>query len=143
MAMRLLSALPTDLDPAAFLHSVVSQRGADAAFQAAAILMPYPHSRMTARFISKAAELPPPTTVEQATETIAKIGVLAAAGKIGLDEANDLVGHQKAFIEAKVGTDIEARLASIEQALRDRSIVLNHSIEVFGGLPDLPGSRAS
>jgi hypothetical protein len=56
--------------------------------------------------------------VEQATAAIAQIGALAAAGKIGLDEANDLVGHQKAFIEARVGTEIENHLAAIENALR-------------------------
>jgi hypothetical protein len=78
MAMRLLTALPTDLDPAVFLSLVASQRGADAALriQAAAVLMSYRHSRMTARSILVPLDLPEPT-VEAATENVAKIGALA------------------------------------------------------------------
>ena len=115
--MRELSALPTDLDPSVFLHSVVSHRRAPAALriQAAAVLMPYRHSRRTARCILAPLDLPVATTVEQATENIAKISTMAAAGKVGLDEANDLVGYQKAFIEAKVGLDIEGQMLELRQ----------------------------
>ena len=75
---------------------------------AASVLMPYRHSRMTARKISTPIDLPVPETVEQATANIAKISIMAAAGKIGLDEANDLVGYQRAYIEAHVGLDVES-----------------------------------
>ena len=100
--------------------------------QAASILAPYQHARCTSRYITHKIDLPVAETVEQATACIAQIGALAAAGKIALDEANDLVGYQKAFIEAKIGTDLEQRIAVIEQALQNANI--NLGVTVAGGL---------
>jgi hypothetical protein len=133
------------LDPLDFLASVVARSDVDVPLriQAAGLLPPYRHSRMVARFIRTAAELPVPVSVEQATESIAKIGALAAAGQIALDEANDLVGYQRAFIEAKVGTEIEARLQAIEEAIRRHPQFGALDLTVVGGLPDLPGAAVT
>ncbi len=80
----------------------------------------------------------PSITVEQAVEAIARISALAAQGQIGLDEANDDI-IQKSFVEAKTSGDVEARLAAIEQMLRDRSAVHTVDVTVTDGLPVPPG----
>jgi integrase len=100
-------------------------------------LAPYTHSRCTARYIGKKIDLPVVETVEQATACIAQIGALAAAGKLALDEANDLVGYQKAFIEAKIGTDLEQRMLVIEQALQNANIKLGVGIAVESGFENV------
>ena len=129
-----------DADALDFLSKIVADNRAGTPFrlQAAIALAPYQHARVTARFIREEIDLPVSTSVEQATETIAKIGALAAAGKIGLDEANDLVSYQGAFIESKLGTETEQRLAAIEQALARAAPTFD--VTVVGGLPNLPGS---
>lgn len=133
-----------NIDPLVLLTAILSDPKIDTALriQACAITLPYRHNRMTARYISRPVELSACATVEQATASIAKIGALAAAGKLALDEANDLVGYQKAFIEARATTEIEQRLAAIEEVLRHqqfRPLELN----VVGGMPDLPGANVS
>jgi len=127
-------------DPLEFFASVMARPRAPLPLrlQAAGLLSPYVYARATARFVSKPVELPVTETVEQATAAIAKLSSLAAAGKIGLDEANDLVSHQKAFIEARVTSDTEARLDAIEKALE--RLVPPVEIAIEGGLPDLPGA---
>jgi hypothetical protein len=128
-----LAAAKGDVDSLAFLRLVVSAEQLDvsARLTAAGLLAPYEHSRKTRRKITEPLDLPKPATVEQAIENIAEIGKLAAAGKIGLDEANDLVGHQKAFVEAKVGTDIEAWVVTIETALRAHDIRPVHDLTPY------------
>ena len=128
-----------DTDPLALLSTIVTTAEAplELRVQAAGMLAPYTHSRCTARYIGKKIDLPVVETVEQATACIAQIGALAAAGKLALDEANDLVGYQKAFIEAKIGTDLEQRMLVIEQALQNANI--NLGVTVQGGLPVPPG----
>lgn len=100
---------------------------------AAGLLLPFQRAPVTARFIREETVLP--TSVEQATKTVAKIGALAAAGKIGLDEANDLVSYRRAFIESKLGTETEQRLAAIERP-RPRSPAFD--VTVGGRLPVMP-----
>src|SRR6516164_7201101 len=68
------------------------------------------------RLLRRKIDLPVATSVSQAIANIAIIGSMAAARKIGLDEANDLVGIQRAYIEMQVGIDHEARLTILEQA---------------------------
>jgi len=43
---------------------------------------------------------------------------------VGLDEAADLVNIQKAFIEAKIGTELEQRIAAIEFTLAKANLNL-------------------
>jgi len=128
-----------DTDPLALLSTIVTCAEAplELRLQAAGMLAPYKHSRNLARYIRHKIDLPIVEIVEQATACIARIGALAAAGKIALDEANDLVGYQKAFIEAKIGTDLEQRMLVIEQALQNANI--NLGVTVSGGLLVLPG----
>ena len=143
MVMRELSALPTDLDPAVYLSAVVSHREAPASLriQAAAVLMPFRHSRMTARYLRTPIDLPPPATVEEATANIGKISALAAAGQLGLDEANDLAGLQKSYIEAKVGLDIEGQMLELRQIVERLSTSARPvDATILGGLPRLPGT---
>ena len=87
----------TKVDLLAFLSTVATDVGLNVAvrIQAAGMALPFLYAKKTARYLSSAIKLPQPKSVEDATANIAKISTLAAAGKIGLDEANDLVGLQK------------------------------------------------
>ena len=128
------------------LTSIVSCAETNVALQitAATALLPYLYLRKTARSIDRAFDLPVPATVEHATENIAKISTLAAAGKVGLDEVNDLVGYQRAFIEAKVGLDIEGQMLELRQIVEKLSVSARPvDAVVVGGLPPLPGTRIS
>ena len=58
--------------------------------------------------------------VEGATDQIAQVGGLARLGYIGLDEAETIIGHLKAFIEALVTSNSEERLVAVETTLRER-----------------------
>jgi hypothetical protein len=114
-------------DSLAFLAAVVADDDLVVPYrlQAAQALAPYQASKCQARHISKPIDLPPPTTVEIATANIAALRVMAAKAEIGLDEANDLTGAQKAYIEMRQGAEIDTRLAAIEAALRDRNLVID------------------
>jgi hypothetical protein len=72
-----------------------------------------------------------------ATATTARLAVLAASGEIGLDEAADLANLLRTFIDAKTSSDIEARMAALEQAI-SRAIPQTVDITVENGLPNLP-----
>jgi hypothetical protein len=128
-----------DTDPLALLSTIVTCAEAplELRVQAAGMLAPYRHARCSTRYISRKIKLPEVETVEQATACIARISTLAAAGKLGLDEANDLIGHQKSFIEARIGCDLEQRVLAIEAALQSANIALP-GVTVTGGLPPLP-----
>jgi hypothetical protein len=104
--------------------------------QAAIGLARYQHAPAP-RLLSRKIDLPEPLSVAEATQNIARIGVLAAQRKIGLDEAADLVNIQRAYIESVVASDLEARMIVIEQALQQANVVLP-GVEVHGGLPPLP-----
>jgi hypothetical protein len=136
-----LRALNDPRDPAEFLTAVMESPAAlpQLRIHAAAILMPFKYGRVTTRHISKPVEIPAPQSIEQANENIAQIGALAAAKYIGLDEANDLIGYQKAYIEARATTDIEERLVAVENALKERSPIVE--VKVDSDLPPLPGTQ--
>jgi hypothetical protein len=127
-------------DSLEYCAAVIAEEHAPTPFkiQAAAILAPYQHSRRTARYIGKPVDLVVSTNVDEATANIAKLGSLAAAGTIGLDEMGDLVNAQRAFIEARMSLDNEARLARIEEMVA-RLSPPTVEIEVSGGLPTMPG----
>jgi len=99
-------------------------------------LAPYQYPKAP-RLLRKKIDLPEPATIEDATANLARIGALAAARRIGLDEASDLANLQKAFIEAKIGTELEQRITTIELALTKAN--LNLGIAVQGGMPVMPG----
>jgi hypothetical protein len=129
------------IDTLVFLAGLVAadELPATLRMQAAGLILPYQHAR-AARFIGKPVELPVVTNAAEATAAIAQISTLAAAGTIGLDEANDLVAHQKAFIEARVALDTEQQLAELKQLVERLSSINAAAIgvTVTGGLPDLP-----
>jgi hypothetical protein len=129
------------IDPWDLLNSIVTSAETNAALRitAATALMPYQYARKATRYVDRPFELPAPTSVEEATANIARLASLAAAKTIALDEMNDLIGAQKSYIEAKIGTDTEAQLAAIKQALRDNPH-LSFDLTVLGGLSDLPGT---
>jgi hypothetical protein len=138
LVMRLLKDRG-DVDPMRLLSTIVSCAEGDLNLRAqcAIALLPYFYSRSTVRFIKRKIKLPVVTTVEESTACIAFIGQLAAAGKLGLDEASDLVNMQRAFIESKTATDVERRVLEIEGALANAN--LNLGVTVTGGLPVPPG----
>ncbi len=130
------------VDALELLSSIVSSTDTNVALRisAASALAPYQHSRKASRFIEHAIDLAAPATVEQATENIAKLASLAAAKTIALDEMNDLIGAQKAFIDARSDTETELRLAKIEQLLREHPQLSAVDIQVVDGMPELPGT---
>jgi len=138
LVLRLLKDR-ADTDPLDLLSAVVTRADAplELRVQCAGLLAPYQHARCTTRYIKHKIKLPVVSTVEEATDCIARIGVLAAAGKLGLDEATDLVNMQRAFIESKTATDVERRVLEIEAALANAN--LNLGVTVAGGLPCPPG----
>jgi hypothetical protein len=93
-------------DALALLGEMVASAEAPLALRvtAATALAPYQYPKAP-RLLRKKIDLPEPVTIEDATANIARIGVFAAARRIGLDEANDLVNFQKAYIEARIGCE--------------------------------------
>ena len=84
--------------------------------------------------------MPIPVTVEDAVANIATINALAAAGKIGLDEAGDLANLAKSYIEAKVGLDIESQMIELRQIVEKLSTSARPvEATVVGGLGTMPG----
>jgi hypothetical protein len=133
-----------DVDSLDFLATVVGSEEFETPLRitAAIGLAPYQHARVTKRKISKPIDLPASTNVEQATAAIAKIAALAAAGELALDEANDLINHQKAFIESKVGSDLETQVTALKDTLqRLGDSGTPFGITVLEGLPPLPGTN--
>jgi hypothetical protein len=110
---------------------------------AASALAPYQHVRKSTRYIDRVLDLPCPTSVEEATANIARLGTLAAAKTIALDEMNDLIGAQKAFIEAKIGSNVEAQMAELRQMIERLQGSAARTIDatVVGGLGPLPGTN--
>ena len=127
------------------LASIVSRTEVNLALRisAASALAPYQHSRKSTRYIDRTIDLPIPATVEEATANIAKLSALAAAKTIGLDEMADLIGAQKAYIEARVGLDIEGQMAELRQMIERLQGSAARTIDatVVGGLGPLPGTR--
>jgi hypothetical protein len=126
-------------DALALLGEMVASAEAPLALRvtAATALAPYQYPKAP-RLLRKKIDLPEPVTIEDATANIARIGVFAAARRIGLDEANDLVNFQKAYIEARIGCELEQRIATLEHALQNAHI--NLGVSVVGGMPPLPGT---
>jgi hypothetical protein len=136
-----LRAMENSRDPAEFLTAVMESPQALPALRlhAAAVLMPFRYGRVTTRPISKAVEIPAPQTVQDALDNISQVSALAAARYIGLDEASDLIGFQKSFIEAKATTELEERVLAVENALKERAPIVE--VEVKSDLPSLPGTQ--
>src|SRR5262245_15324184 len=126
-------------DSLALLGEMVASSEAPLALRvtAATALAPYQYPKAP-RLLRKKIDLPEPVTIEEATANIARIGVFAAARRIGLDEAADLVNIQRAYIEARTATDIEQRMIVIEAALQQANIALPGP-QVVNGMPVMPG----
>jgi hypothetical protein len=105
--------------------------------QAGTILAQYQELRPAER-IGRDLGLPVATSVEIATQNIAKIGAEAAADRLSADIAAKLISHQQSYIEARVACDIEAAVANFEAAIERLPPPVD--VKVEGGLPDLPGS---
>src|SRR6516165_8504838 len=135
--IAILKKLEGKADSLELLAEVVASPEAPlpARISAATALARYQHAPAP-RLLRRKIDLPVATSVSQAIANIAIIGSMAAARKIGLDEANDLVGIQRAYIEMQVGIDHEARLTILEQAWERNPLV--PGVVVEGGLPPLP-----
>jgi hypothetical protein len=133
----ILKKLEGKADSLELLSEVVASSDAPlmARISAATSLARYQHPACP-RLLRRKIDLPVATSVSQAITNIALIGSMAAQRKIGLDEANDLVAIQKAYIEMQVGIDHEARLTILEQAWERNPIV--PPAVITGGLPPLP-----
>jgi hypothetical protein len=85
---------------------------------AATALAPYQFSKWQSspvpRYIETPVDLPEPETVEQATQQIAHLGTLLASGQIELDFHAALVASRRAWIESRIGSDLEARILALE-----------------------------
>jgi hypothetical protein len=85
---------------------------------AATSLAPFMHPKMqavpTPRYLEEPIEVPEFTTVEEATAFIAKIDSLTANRKLDFQSATELVAITKTFIDSKVASDLEARVAALE-----------------------------
>jgi hypothetical protein len=93
------------------------------------------------RKISRPFDLPVSQSVEEATAAIAKIGTLAAAGAIGLDEAGDLVRFQEAYVQSLTDTDTEREVAEWRATLEKILTTGDYGVRVRAGLPALPGTN--
>jgi hypothetical protein len=83
-------------------------------------------------------QLPKPTSVAIATENIAEIAHAVTSGKLSPDMAPKVIAPQKDFIDAVVGSNLEQRLAALEQAAERNPLMVK--TVVLGGLPKLPGT---
>jgi hypothetical protein len=81
--------------------------------------------------------LPEPTSVEIATQNLAKIATAAAGDKITPSVARDLAELQEKFISARIGNDTEARLEALEAALAPFRPAI--PIVVESSMPIMPG----
>jgi hypothetical protein len=85
---------------------------------AATSLAPFVHPKMqsvpTPRYLEEPIDIPEFTTVDQATQFIAKIDHLTAAGKLDLGAATELTAITKAFIDSEISSELEARVAALE-----------------------------
>jgi hypothetical protein len=125
--------------PVAFLEAVTANNAVplQTRTQAAGLLLPYKAPRCTERFISKPIDLPVSTDAVQAKANITAIKALAAAGRLGLDEANDLIAMEVKVIEAYAVVEMQIDLQATERAFLDNPPPLE--VEVAGGLPVAPG----
>jgi hypothetical protein len=121
------------------LSSIVSHKDVDLHMRmtAAGILARYRHP-YASRHVSKPLGLTIPQTVEDAVGNIARIGTMAANDEISIDEGRDLIDFQKAYIEAKVGGDLEDRMVELE-AIVARAVP-SVAVTIEQGLPPLPGA---
>jgi hypothetical protein len=85
---------------------------------AANALAPYQHSKWQSspvpRFIETPLEIATPETIEQATTCIAVITTRMAHGELDFQSGQDLIAAMKTFIDAKAGSELEARVALLE-----------------------------
>jgi hypothetical protein len=69
------------------------------------------------RRIDVRIELPPMTTVEEASQRIAAISDGLLTREIGMDEAQVLTQSAQAFIEAKKAADLEREVESLRETV--------------------------
>jgi hypothetical protein len=65
--------------------------------------------------------------------------MFVAAGRLGIDEGNDLTAMEVKLIEAHAIVEMEADLAVTERTIRERPPLLD--VTVTAGLPELPGTN--
>jgi hypothetical protein len=130
------------VDPRDLLTSIVSSTETNPALRisAATALLPYLYLRKTARYIDRTIELPVPQSVEEAAANIARLASLAAEKVIGLDEMESLVNAQRAYVEVRIGLDVENRMTELRE-LVERVAASARPVDavISGGLPRMPG----
>jgi hypothetical protein len=124
--------------PVAFLEAVMAGPTVNPLLrtQAAGMLLKVP--KYATRYLSRAIEIDPPNTIEEAREQIKQIIGLERLKYIGCDEAKEQIERLTAFILAEQSTDHEQRLRALEA--REAPVI---GITVEAGLPHLPGTNIS
>jgi hypothetical protein len=100
-------------DPKEFLEKVMSAQQVPLMMrtQAAGLLMPFCYARCTERRVSVELPFPMTTNAREAKTNIAAIKMFVAAGRLGIDEGNDLIAMETKLIEAHAIVEMEADLA--------------------------------
>src|SRR6516162_6671627 len=88
--------------PVEFLEKVMANNAAlpQLRVQAAGLLLPYKAPRCTDRRVSVELPFPMTTNAHEAKTNIAAIKMFVAAGRLGIDEGNDLIAMETKLIEA-------------------------------------------
>jgi hypothetical protein len=123
-------------NPVAFLEAVMSGPTVLPLLriQAASLLMRAP--KYAVRYLSRAVDIEPPNSIEEARAQIKQIIGLERLQYIGVDEAREQVERLNAYIESERATDHDLRLAALEA----RDPPKPPPIIIEGGLGDLPGA---
>jgi hypothetical protein len=106
---------------------------------AAQALAPYEHVKATGQKISTPIDLPIPKNAHEAKGNIGIISAYALAGRLTLEEANQLILMQNQFIAAHAVETMEERLAVLEWQYAERPPAV--SMTVVSDLPMLPGTN--
>jgi hypothetical protein len=102
--------------------------------QAAGLLLKTP--KYAVRYLSRAIDIEPPNSIEEARSQIKQIIGLERLQYIGCDEAREQVERLNAYIESERATDHDLRLAALEA----RDPPKPPPLTIEGGLGDLPGA---
>jgi len=129
-----------DIDPADFLSSIVTsdKESTELKCAAANYLLPYLDPERgavpTPRFIAREVDVSEFTNVSEAESFLAKIAILCARGELDIQQAQELAGIVKTWIDTQYDREnLQLKISPPET--HDQKIVIS------GGLPALPGSN--
>jgi hypothetical protein len=108
--------------------------------QAMGMLASYQSGKRPAyRYIEDVVGMKAPRTIEEAAQYISRISVLVAEGKLDVDGGAAVKELLQAYIDARVGSEIQEQVRILEEIVRAQGDRLNATVQVVGGLPTMPG----